>query len=366
MKNFLAAICLWAAVSCAAGPGTITDDSIEKRIGEMSLREKVGTLFFVRPEALEGRASEAVTSLSVEAKDFYRNYPVGGIVLFAHNIVDSTQLLTFTEQLHSLPGHPLLCIDEEGGRVARIGNNDAFDVPRFASMEAIGKSGKSRKAYEAGYSIGTYLREFGFDVDFAPVADVNTNPENRVIGSRAFSSDPRTAAKMAVACMRGLRAAGIIPCLKHFPGHGDTFGDTHEGFVEVKKSWEEMLSAEIVPFRAGIRYNVPMIMAAHISAPAVTGDDLPASLSSAILVEKLRKELGFGGVIITDSLGMGAISDRYSSAEAALKCFMAGADVILMPDNLPEAFEAVVAAVQNGTITQERLDESVRRILLLK
>lgn len=367
MKLLTIALCCFLALvpECGGQKPVQEPDPLDVKISQMSLREKVGTLFFVRPEALKPD-SWPMEALPEEAKAFCEEYPVGGVVLFAHNILDSLQLNEFTSAIHALPGRPFVCVDEEGGRVARIANNPSFDVPRYASMEAVGNTGETAKAYEAGASIGSYLKRFGFDMDFAPVADVNTNPNNIVIGARAFSGDPWVAASMVVKCMKGLMDEGIVPCLKHFPGHGDTFGDTHEGYVQIDKTWEQMLEAEIIPFRAGIRSGAPVVMIAHISIPNVIGDDIPASLSSLIMQDKLREELGFEGVIITDAIGMGAISKRYSSGEAALACFLAGADIILMPDNLTEAFDALLAAVEDGTIGMERLDASVRRILSLK
>ncbi len=366
-KTYFLIVALMLAICCgnAASQEITVQDPVELKISEMTLREKVGKLFFVRPEALKEN-SWPMEMLPDDAAAFCGQYSVGGVVLFAHNILDSVQLRRFTSAIHALPGHPLVCIDEEGGRVARIANNESFDVPRYASMESIGKTGDVKNAYNAGFSIGSYLRRYGFDVDFAPVADMNTNPQNIVIGARAFSGNPWVAAPMVVSCMRGFMDAGVVPCLKHFPGHGDTSGDTHEGYVQIDKTWEEMTDAEIIPFRAGIRQGAPMVMAAHISVPAVTGSDIPASLSSIILQDKLRKELGFDGVIVTDAIGMGAISKRYSSGEAALACFLAGADIILMPENLPEAFDAILSAVQDGTISGQRLDDSVRRILSLR
>lgn len=349
-------------------------DAVEAQLSQMSLREKVGQLFTVRPEALcpELEASgmgmytyklQTVTEGMVERTQIY---PVGGYTLFAHNIDNPEQLKSFTAALHALPGEPLLSIDEEGGRVARIANNDHFDVPRFASMAAVGATGDPAKAQESGKAIGTYLKEYGFDIDFAPVADVNTNPENVVIGDRAFSNDPKVAAPMVVAYLKGLEEAGVEGCIKHFPGHGDTRGDTHTGYVQSDKNWKQMSECEMVTFKAGIKAGARMIMTAHIAAPEVTGTELPSTLSSLILKDKLRKELGYTGIIITDALGMGAISQHYTSAEAAVKCLEAGADILLMPQDLPEAFEAIMAAVEDGTIPEARIDESVRRILALK
>lgn len=352
MKKCL--LILFAVLALAAcGPKApsaqeLLEKELDARLLEMSLTEKVGQLFYVRPEAL------------------LDSIPVGGVVIFAKDILDPEQLHALVDTLHALPYEPLVCIDEEGGRVARIGNNPAFDVPRFASMAAVAASGKPADAYACGNAIGTYLKEYGIDVDFAPVADVNTNPSNPVIGTRAFSGDPAVAAPMVVAYLQGLKDAGVLGCIKHFPGHGDTRTDTHYGYAQSLKTWEEMLACEMIPFKAGIDWGTPMVMTAHIAAPKVTGSDIPSTLSSVMLTEKLRGELGYEGVIITDGMGMGAITRQYSSGEAALKALQAGADVILLPESLQEAFDAVQAAVADSTLTQARLDASVRRILRMR
>lgn len=344
-------------------------------ISEMTLRQKVGQLFVVRPEALEPairydddaqlppyRLQEVSAGMRRRAEE----YPVGGILLFGHNILDEKQLDRFTKDLRALPGAPLLCIDEEGGRVSRIAGNPAFDVPVYENMAAVGATADPQKALEAGRNIGAYLRRYGFDVDFAPVADVNTNPENIVIGARAFSGDPAAAAPMVAAFLRGLSEAGVAGCLKHFPGHGDTRGDTHFGFAASAKVWAQMLDCEMLTFRAGIVAGAPLVMAAHIAAPAVTGSDLPATMSPILLQDKLRDELGFDGIVVTDALEMHAVSHRFGSGEAAVRALLAGADILLCPLNLQEAFEGVLRAVQDGTVPEARLDGSVRRILALK
>ena len=350
------------------------ENAIEAQLSQMSLREKVGQLFCVRPESLDpvfqssamGMMAYHMPAVNEETKAFARQYPVGGVTLFSHNIDNPEQLKAFTRDLHALAGAPLLSIDEEGGRVARIGNNDNFDVPVYASMAAVGATGDPSKAFEAGVAIGTYLKEYGFDIDFAPDADVNTNPKNIVIGDRAFSNDPKAAAPMVVKFMEGLHKVGVGSCIKHFPGHGDTTGDSHKEYVQTDKTWEELLNCEMVTFKAAIKAGAPMIMSAHVALPNATGDNLPATLSSFILQDKLRKELGYQGIIITDAMGMKAISDRYSSGESAVMTLQAGADIVLMPENLPEAFEAVLAAVEDGTLPEARIDESVRRVLALK
>ena len=350
------------------------ENAIENQLSQMSLREKVGQLFCVRPESLnpvfqesgEGMLAFRMQAVNEETKAFCKKYPVGGVTLFSHNIDNPKQLKAFTRDLHALAGAPLLSVDEEGGRVARIGSNENFKVPTYSSMAAVGATGDPAQALEAGVAIGTYLKEYGFDIDFAPVADVNTNPSNIVIGDRAFSNRPKVAAPMVVSFMEGLHQTGISACVKHFPGHGDTVGDSHREYVQTEKNWEELLNCEMITFKAAIKAGAPMIMSAHVALPNVTNTDLPATLSSYILTDKLRGELGFQGIIITDAMGMRAISDRYTSGESAVMTLQAGADIVLMPENLPEAFDAVVAAVEDGTLSEARIDESVRRVLALK
>jgi len=345
---------------------------IEEELARMTLREKVGQLFYIRPESLDPSieyASSAdlpeyhLQAVNERMRETAAEYPVGGIVLFAHNIKDPEQLASFVKDIRALPGAPLLCVDEEGGRVARLANNPAFGLPKYESMAAFHNDGEVK---EAAFTIGSYLRRLGFDIDFAPVADVNTNPENIVIGNRAFSDDPKDAAKKVKAYVRGLRKAGVQSCLKHFPGHGDTQADTHFGYAVSGKSWEEMKACEMIPFRAGIRAGAPLVMTAHISAPAVTGSEVPSTLSPVVLQEKLRGELGFKGVIITDAMEMGAITRQYEATEACILALEAGVDVLLCVKDYPSCFKAVLSAVEEGRISEARLDESVRRILRLR
>lgn len=345
---------------------------VEAELAKMSVREKVGQLFCLRPEALDTTihyvSSDELPSFHLqEVNDRMRalaaEYPVGGITLFAHNISDPSQLAGFVADIRALPGAPLLCVDEEGGRVARLANNPAFGLPKYESMAAFRGP---RQVYRAARTIGKYLAHYGFDVDFAPVADVNTNPENIVIGNRAFSSDPSDAARKVKAYVRGLRKAGVISCLKHFPGHGDTKADTHFGYAVSEKTWEQMLSCEMIPFKSGIAAGAPMVMSAHISVPAVTGSDVPSTLSPVVLGEKLRGELGFEGVIVTDAMEMGAIAREYAVSDACVLAILAGADMLLCVKDYPAAFDAVLSAVEDGVISAERLDTSVRRILQLK
>ena len=363
-------------------PVTPPTDEVEALLQKMTLREKVGQLFYVRPECLDttihfnrsggiDQSVDDLTKIKLQAvnemmRKVNENYPVGGIILYAHNIEDEAQLARFIPEIRALKGSPLLCIDEEGGRVARIGRNSNFKVKTYESMGAIGATGDPKNAYECGNTIGTYLHRYGFDVDFAPVADVNTNPENIVIGARAFSDKPEIAAPMVTNYLQGLKDAGITGCIKHFPGHGDTKADTHFGYAQSLKTWEQMKDCEMITFKAGIAWGTQLIMTAHIATPNVTGSDIPATMSSVILQDKLRGELGYQNIIITDAMEMGAITKQYTNAEAAVGTLQAGADIVLGPQNFVEAFDAVVKAVEVGRLSEQRIDQSVRRVLKLK
>jgi len=334
---------------------------------ELTLRQKVGQLFNIRPEALRPTSTSAAVDVSGLMRDNFKNYPCGGFTLFAKNITSPGQLTEFAESLHKMGCYPLLCIDEEGGSVARIGNNDRFSVTTYTNMYSIGQTGDTDNALAAGRTIGEYLRKYDLDVDFAPVADVWTNPANTVIGKRAFGTDAQTVAGMTSAFRQGLNEHGIIGCYKHFPGHGDTSTDSHYGYASTSKTWVEMQACELIPFQTGIDAGVRMIMAAHISCPQVTGSEVPTTMSYLLLTEKLRGEMGYQGIVITDGMGMAAITQQYPDAgDAAIAALQAGADIILLPADYFGAFNAVVQAVEQGILTEARIDESVSRILALK
>ena len=352
---------------------------IESKIKTMGVREKVAQMFVVRLESLDPAfdndavhksSLKGATEVNDRIEETFERYPAGGVILFSRNIENPRQTKKLTKKIHALKSgsgiRPLTFIDEEGGIVSRLANNKDFDLPKFESMKKIGESGDEESAWKAGKTIGKYLREFGFDVDFAPVADVDTNPENPIIGDRAFSTNPEQAARMSAAFEDGLESEGTRGCMKHFPGHGDTQTDTHQGYAETEKTWEELLECEMLPFKEGIRRKVPFIMTAHISAPKIDESGSPSTLSKTITTEKLRKELGYDGIIITDAMEMSAITKNYKSDEAVIKSILAGSDMILIPYDYRATFESVLKAVENGVIPEERINESVRRILKVK
>lgn len=331
-------------------------------IAEMSLENKVAGLFMVTPEALTG--VDTVIQAGDTTKQKLSEYPVGGLVYFSKNIKSADQLKEMLDTTRNTMIYPVfLAVDEEGGSVSRVaGAGLADDV---GDMSEIGSTCDPEKAKEAGTTIGTYLSQFGFNVDFAPVADV-VSAENAVIGNRSFGSDPNVVGTMVAAEVQGLQESGVSACLKHFPGIGDTTTDTHDEKAVSEKTLEDMQQTDLPAFQSGIDAGADFVMVSHMSLPNVVGDDTPCSLSGAVISDLLRNQLGYNGIVITDALDMSAITDSYSSAEAAVKAIEAGADMLLMPENFEEAYQGVLDAVQNGTISEDRINESLKRIYRVK
>lgn len=331
-------------------------------IAEMSLENKVAGLFMVTPEALTG--VDTVIQAGDTTKQKLSEYPVGGLVYFSKNIKSADQLKEMLDTTRNTMIYPVfLAVDEEGGSVSRVaGAGLADDV---GDMSEIGSTCDPEKAKEAGTTIGTYLSQFGFNVDFAPVADV-VSAENAVIGNRSFGSDPNVVGTMVAAEVQGLQESGVSACLKYFPGIGDTTTDTHDEKTVSEKTLEDMQQTDLPAFQSGIDAGADFVMVSHMSLPNVVGDDTPCSLSGAVINDLLRNQLGYDGIVITDALDMSAIMDSYSSAEAAVKAIEAGADMLLMPENFEEAYQGVLDAVQNGTISEDRINESLKRIYRVK
>ncbi len=340
-------------------------DTVQSIMDTMTMEEKLCQLFVVAPESLSG--SEAITAAPESLADDLLRYPVGGIVLFGQNLVDREQTATLIAAHQELSRIPLFVgVDEEGGMVSRLGANAQMGVTHFPAMLDIGATGDLSRAYQVGYTLGTELLDLGFNLDFAPVADVLTEEDNTVIGNRAFSTDADLASQMVSACVQGFQEAGLMSSLKHFPGHGNTSTDSHLGYAAAERTLEELRQTEFLPFTAGIEAGAPVVMVGHISLPKVTGSDIPSSLSPMVITDILRTELGFTGLIVTDAMNMGAVTEHYTSGEAAVLAITAGCDLILMPEDLPQALNALQEALENGTITAARIDESVRRILTMK
>jgi len=353
----------------SASTAQILEQQVQQKLSSMTLEEKVAQIFVVTPEALTGY--EIVTVAGDATRNALRKYPVGGIVYFGLNIKTPEQLKAMTgntqKYAQEIEGMPLfLGIDEEGGTIARIGNNINFKVKKYSDMASIGAIKDYEKAYEVGQTIGGYLNSYGLNLDFAPDADVLTNPGNTVIGNRSFGNDGKLVAKMDLKVAQGLSDNHVLSCFKHFPGHGATQGDTHEGFAYTNKTLEELKKSELVPFQAASDNNIPFIMISHISVPNVIGNNTPSSLSKVMVTDILRGQMGYNGIIITDSMSMGAIVNNYGIKDAVIQSIQAGVDMILMPQDFLAAYQGVLDAVGNGTISEQRINESLERILRVK
>lgn len=344
--------------------------AVDERIGAMTLEQKVAQLFIVTPEALVEGVSQ-VTQAGDMTREGVTAHPVGGIVYFAQNLLDpeqTTTMLANVKQFYADAGNvaPFIAVDEEGGTVVRVADNEAFGAQDVGDASALGSAGDTEAAKRAAEQITDYLMPLGFNLDFAPVADVVDPLRSDTMGLRSFSSDAAVAADMVRAEVEGFRDKKMLCCAKHFPGIGAAAGDSHEGAITIEATNEELETVDLVPFRAAIEAGVPMIMVGHVSLPNIVGDSTPAPLSSAVVQGMLRDSLGYTGIIVTDSLSMGAITDYYTPAEAAVAALKAGCDIPLMPERLDEAYQGVLSAVQVGELTEERLDESLTRILTAK
>lgn len=329
---------------------------------EMSIEDKVAGLFMVTPEAITGVGT--ATQAGDGTQEALSQYAVGGLIYFGQNILDKEQITTMLANTASMSNYPIfLAVDEEGGDVSRVANSKV-EVTKVDDMAAVGAGEDASQAAEAGTTIGSYLSEIGFNVDFAPVADVAG--EGSALGNRSFGSDPQIVGEMVANTVGGIESTGVSACLKHFPGLGSTSEDTHDGRVEITKSLEEMRASDFVPFSTGIEAGADFVMVSHATAPALDEDNVPSSLSKKVITDILRGELGFEGVVITDALDMTAITDYYTPEEAAVMALEAGADMLLMPEDFEKAYQAVLAAVQDGTIPEERINESLDRIYRVK
>lgn len=335
-------------------------------LGDMTLEEKIWQLFVVDIDLLTGE--DGTTISGDKTRKAIEKKPVGGVIYFGDNLKGRDQTDAMIRNLQSYANLQMfIAVDEEGGTVTRLSHNASMGVTDFGDMYDVGEEGNVSEAYNVGATLGEQLRELGINLDFAPVADVWTNPENTVIGKRAFSNDPSVAADMVQACVKGFVDQKTLCTLKHFPGHGDTKDDSHEGSASSDKTLEELRACELLPFLRGIESGAPMVMMGHIKLPNVPGaEDVPATLSKEIVTDLLRNELGFEGLIITDAMNMGAIKNEYDSDEAALMAIEAGVDLILMPNNMDVAFNGIFDAVESGDFSEERINESVLRILETK
>ena len=376
----------WQAFKSNSGGDS---EAIKAIIDKMTLEQKVAQLFVVSPETLTGVDSvQYAGDMTYQA---LQDYPVGGIVFAKDNIDSSSQFGTMTDNLQSysedISGLPLfLAAAEEGGSASVLGNNDNLDEyyensysdddsdyssssansvhSGATSMSEIGRKDDSNNAYEAGKSIGSLMSAYGLNLDLAPVADVLSG-NSTGIGDRTFGTDAQTVSDMALEVIRGIQEEDVNAAMKYFPGYGAASSNM-SGFPVINSSLDELKKKEFLPYSNAIAQGMDFVMVGHISVPNVTGDDTPASLSEKMISEVLRKDLGFKGIVMTDYLNDKTIVKNYSAADAAVKAIQAGADLLLEPDDLEAAYEGVLKAVKKGDITEDRLDESIYRILRVK
>lgn len=308
------------------------------------------------------------TEAGPEMKNIIKDYKVGGIIFNGYNLKSPEQTVNYInqiKQLNTVNSIPLLFgIDQEGGRISKLPGN----LVKFPTNLEIGKKNNPDLSYEIGSILGQQLKAFGFNINFAPVLDVNSNPNNPVIGDRSFSNSPEIVAQLGIATMEGLKSQQIIPTVKHFPGHGDTETDSHLALPVINKAMKDLESLELIPFKEAIQAGADVVMIAHILLPKIDAT-YPSSMSKVVITDLLRGQMNFDGVVITDDFTMKAISDNYDIGEAAVKSVQAGTDIIMIAhkyENVVHTFEAMKKAVLEGRISEKRIDESVERILQLK
>lgn len=333
---------------------------VDETLAGMTLHEKVCQMMFVTPEELTGE--DGVTVAGDVTRQALENYPVGGIVYFAKNLESQDQVKEMIDNSQKYSSIGLfVATDEEGGVVNRL--MDTVGTTYIGSMYYYKDDG-DETAYENAYTIANDMSALGFNLDFAPVADVWSNPDNTVIGERAYSDDYAQAAELVGNAVKGFNDGGVMCTLKHFPGHGDTAEDSHYSSAYVHRTKEEIMADEMQPFRSGIEAGAEFVMVGHLIVPDI--DEVPATLSYKIATGILRDELKFEGVAITDSFEMESIADNYSVDDAVVMSVKAGMDMILQPKDMASAVNSIEQAVADGELSEDRIDESVRRILTLK
>ncbi len=340
----------------------------ERTLESLTLDEKVAQLMM---PILIGDFAPEGSRASQRARAMVEQHHVGGIIISVGSPTEVAAKLNWLQSLSELP--LLIGSDLEAGAGFRF--DGVIHAPtniwlggatRFPALMALGAAGEPGLAYETGRITALEARAIGVHVPFAPVLDVNNNPENPVINVRSFGEDPEQVAMLGAAFVRGVQDHGAIATAKHFPGHGDTETDSHLALPVIRVSRERMDSVELLPFRRAVDAGLGAIMTAHITVPEITGATTPATLAPAVLTDLLRDQMGFGGLVFTDAMDMAAVDRMFGRGEAAVRAIEAGADVILMPPDLAEARQGIVAAVLSGRLTEDRIDRSVLSLLRAK
>ena len=337
---------------------TSIDARVDKVLSEMTLEEKIGQMLIVYYSS--SFVDDTLRSALEDVKP-------GGFILFKDNITTYDATLNFIKEIKNTSDIPMfISIDQEGGNVQRLLSLSDTSVSNIPYMNYVGNRNDSDLAYNVGKVIAEELRVFGINMDFAPVIDIWSNPNNTVIGKRSFGDNSELVSSMGLALGKGLSDNGVISVYKHFPGHGDTDVDSHYSLPVINKTKEEFLDLELVPFKNAIDNGAEVIMIGHLAVPGLTGSDIPASLSKKVITDLLRNEMGFDGLVVTDALNMGALTNYYNQEEVYVKAIDAGVDLLLMPSSSRKAVAAIKKAVEDGILSEEQIDESVRKILKLK
>lgn len=334
-------------------PEQTVDEKAAKFVADMTLEQKAAQLFVVTPEAITG--VDTATRAGSATESALAAYPVGGIVYFQKNLADpdQTKALIANSQTYSQKssGLPLfIAVDEEGGTVTRIANNPGFAVEDVGDMAAIGATGDPAQANAAAATVGSYLSDLGFNLNLAPDADICGDPGADVMALRSFGNDPQAVSSMVAAQVEGFEGAGVLCSAKHFPGIGGVTGDSHEGAIVSNKTLDDLRAWELKPFEAAIAADVPFVMVGHLSLPEAFGNDTPASITKAAVTDLLRDELGFGNIIITDAMEMGAVGEYCTADQAGVAALEAGVDMVLMPADFAAAYQGVLDAVHDGAL----------------
>ena len=334
-------------------PEPANEDIVEQAIDEMSLDAKIAQMLIVQPIGQQ---------LTDDMRAQLASAPYGGYILLADNMSSLASTRSYIQSLQQASKTPLIIsTDQEGGLVQRLRSVTGQRSTYIPAMYDLGLTGNIELAKEVGRVMAEEMRVLGINVDFAPDADVFSNPNNTVIGRRSFSADPTIVSNMSHSLARGLEENGVSACYKHFPGHGNTSTDSHYSLPVINLTREQLDQSDLIPFKNAITNNARMIMAGHIAMPKITGDNTPATLSKPLLTDLLRNELGFKGLIVTDGLNMGALARNYSEADIYYRAVEAGADILLMPTNPTLAIQSI-----KEHISEERINESVQRIMQFK
>ncbi len=333
-------------------PATL-DEKIEQQLKNMTVEEKIAQMLIVYYTG--DTADDTLLNVVKEVKP-------GGFILSGSNITTYGGTVDFVQALQNNSAIPMIIsIDHEGGQVQRLANLTDIKPTNIPDMLSVGKTNDTEYAYGIGKVMAEELHTVGVNLDFAPVLDILPKNGKSFIGSRSFGSDPQAVSAMSAALAKGLEENGVSACYKHFPGHGNTATDSHTDLPVLNKTKDELFANELIPFQSAINNGAQFIMIGHIALPKVTGDNTPATLSRAIVTDLLRTEMGYDGLVVTDALNMGALTNQYSYEEIYVKAIEAGVDLLLMPNGSRKAVEIIKA-----NVSEERIDQSVRRILKYK